>query len=326
MSSAPRNYPDVPSYVLGVTREIWEERRISSLEHYYGKDIVVRSPASVVLGNGGIIAATLATLHEFPDRQLYGEDVIWCDAPHGCALSSHRLMCTATHLAEGVYGPPTGKTLAYRIIAECHIDGTVINDEWLVRDQGAIVRQLGMSRERFAGELIEKEGGAEHCVRPYTQHNDVTGPYTGSGNASPIGHLYADTLSRIMAGELSVVSDVYDRAAQLSYAGGVETHSHGGADAFWLGLRAAFPSGAFKIHHAIGREDPGMPPRAALRWSLEGRHDGWGAFGRPTGAQVFVMGMCQAEFGSLDGAKMQLRREWALYDETAVWKQILLGR
>jgi hypothetical protein len=40
-----------------------------------------------------------------------------------------------------------------------------------------------------------------------------------------------------------------------------------------------------------------MSPRAAIRWSLDGTHDGWGAFGRPTGAPVHVMGMSHAEFG-----------------------------
>jgi hypothetical protein len=86
-----------------------------------------------------------------------------------------------------------------------------------------------------------------------------------------------------------------------------------------MALRAAFPSAAFRVEHRIGREDPRMPPRAAIRWSLHGRHDGWGAFGRPSGAEVYVMGMTHAEFG-LWG----LRREWTLIDETAIWKQILL--
>ena len=67
-----------------------------------------------------------------------------------------------------------------------------------------------------------------------------------------------------------------------------------------------------------------MPPRAAIRWSLTGRHDGWGAFGRPTGAPVHVMGITHAEFGTLGAAAPRLRREWTLFDETAVWKQILL--
>jgi hypothetical protein len=62
-----------------------------------------------------------------------------------------------------------------------------------------------------------------------------------------------------------------------------------------------------------------MPPRAAVRWSLTGRHSGWGAFGPPTGADVYLLGLTHAEFGPWG-----LRREWTLFDETAIWKQILL--
>ena len=63
-----------------------------------------------------------------------------------------------------------------------------------------------------------------------------------------------------------------------------------------------------------------MPPRAALRWSLHGKHDGWGSFGPPTGASVYIMAASHAEFGPRG-----LRREYVLYDETAIWKQIILG-
>jgi hypothetical protein len=67
-----------------------------------------------------------------------------------------------------------------------------------------------------------------------------------------------------------------------------------------------------------------MPPRAAVRWSLHGKHEGWGSFGRPTGAEVYVMGVCHAEFGALVSGEAKIRREFALYDEVAIWKQILM--
>ena len=70
----------------------------------------------------------------------------------------------------------------------------------------------------------------------------------------------------------------------------------------------------------MGRpNDEGMPPRAALRWSLTGKHDGWGMFGKPTGAEVHIMGMSHAEFGPWG-----LRREWVTFDEVSIWKQVLL--
>ncbi|MEL6965643.1 MAG: nuclear transport factor 2 family protein, partial [Pseudomonadota bacterium] len=115
-----------------------------------------------------------------------------------------------------------------------------------------------------------------------------------------------------------------DRAVQSEYPGGLTGHSWDPVDRFWMGLRASFPSAKFTIHHRVGRQDPTMPPRAAIRWSLWGKHDGWGVFGVPTGAEVYVLGISHAEFGSLGAAPATLRREFTLYDETAVWKQIAL--
>ena len=65
-------FTDFPEYILGVTREVWEGRGISTLRDYYAPGIIVRSPASVVVGNEGVIAATMATQAEFPDRALLG--------------------------------------------------------------------------------------------------------------------------------------------------------------------------------------------------------------------------------------------------------------
>jgi predicted ester cyclase len=315
-----KKWTDFPDYILGVTREIWEGRGIATLTHFYAGDIIVRSPASVVKGNKGVIAATLATLAEFPDRQLLGEDVIWSgSAEKGDLLSSHRLFSTATHSHDSAYGRATGKTLAYRIIADCAARDDQIYDEWLIRDQGAIVRQMGWNPKAYAVDLIAREGGPDRCVKPLTRHNDIAGPYTGRGNDHPAGQRYAALLERIMQADLAAIPAEYDRACHLALPGGVTGHGWAAADRFWLGLRAAFPAAEFTIHHAIGRSDADFAPRAALRWSLDGKHDGWGAFGAPTGAHVHVMGLSHAEFGPWG-----LRREYVVIDETAIWKQIAL--
>ncbi len=313
-------WKDFPDYILGITKEIWEDRRIQTLNRYYADNIIVRSPGSVVTGNQGVIAATVATLAEFPDRQLLGEDVIWSGSPEtGDLLSSHRIFSTATHANSGVYGEATGTRLRYRIIADCAARDNQIYDEWLIRDQGAIVRQMGWEPKRFARDLIAREGGPGNCVRPLTPETDIEGPYQGTGNDGEAGQRYADILTRLMGAEMSAVPDHYDRACHLELPGGVTAHGTGAADDFWMGLRASFPSARFEIHHRIGRDDAQFPPRAAIRWSLAGRHDGWGRFGPPTGAEVYILGISHAEFGPWG-----LRREYVLYDETAIWKQILL--
>jgi predicted ester cyclase len=312
-------WKDFPDYIIGITREIWEERQIHTLHRYYADDIVVRSPASVVVGNENVIAATMATLAEFPDRQLLGEDVIWCGDNGNGYLSSHRILSTATHAHSGVYGAATGKHLRYRILADCAARNNQIYDEWLIRDQTAIVKQLGLDAKQYAVDLIEREGGFEHCVKPLTPATDRVGEYTGSGNDSTWGQHYADVLTRAMNAEMSVIPASWDRACALEYPGGESAYGWSAADQFWMGLRAALPNAGFHIQHCIGREDNLQPPRSAVRWSLHGKHDGWGVFGAPTGADVYVLGISHAEFGPYG-----LRREWVLFDETAVWKQIAL--
>lgn len=319
MQGFDKKFKDFPDYIIGITKEIWEDRGISTLHQYYSDDIVVRSPASVVIGNQNVIGATMATLAEFPDRTLLGEDVIWSGTPEEGMLSSHRLLSTATHTRDGMYGAATGKKLTYRILADCHAINNQINDEWLIRDQGAIVRQMGWDPKDYAADLIEKEGGPDACVQPLTPATDQPGPYKGRGNDNEWGAKYADIITRIMGADMAAIPVEYDRAVQVEYPGGVTGHSHGAVDEFWMGLRASFPDARFQIDHQIGRDDPMMPPRTALRWSLTGKHSGWGSFGAPTGADIYLLGICHAEFGPWG-----LRREYVIYDETTIWKQILL--
>ena len=310
-------FKDFPDYILGITREIWEDRGIATLHHYYTEDIPVRSPGSVVRGNQDVIGATMATLAEFPDRRLLGEDVIWSGTPEEGMLSSHRIYSTATHSGDGIYGRATGKKLGYRIIADCHAMNNQINDEWLIRDQGAIVRQLGWTPSDYAADLIKSEGGVKNCVKPFTPETDIAGPYKGCGNDNEWGVKYADILRHIMDANMAVIATEYDEACALELPGNLAAHGLAAADNFWMGLRASFPNAEFTIEHQIGRDDAMMPPRAAIRWGLYGKHEGWGSFGTPTGAQVYIMGASHAEFGPRG-----LRREFVLFDETAIWKQI----
>lgn len=312
-------FTDFPDYILGITKEIWEDRKIDSLHDYYAPAVTVRSPSGITVGNEGVIAATMATLAEFPDRQLLGEDVIWSGDEDAGFLSSHRILSTATHLGDGAFGSASGKSFCYRIIADCAAKDNKIYDEWLIRDLGAIVEQLGTDPKSFAAAQIEAEGGPTHASLPFTLAADVDGGYQESGNHHEVGQRYGQLLTSIMGAGLWNIEASYDRAAQLEHPGGVTGHGWHDADRFWLTLRSAFPNATFKIHHQIGMSGDTQAPRAALRWSLDGTHDGWGGFGAPTGAQVHVMGLSHAEFGPRG-----LRREYVLFDQIAIWKQILL--
>ncbi|MEO0676572.1 MAG: nuclear transport factor 2 family protein [Pseudomonadota bacterium] len=314
MRGFSNEFKDFPDYILKITEEIWEGRGLGrSMKSYYHPDVIVRVPAGISHGEPRMTQSTMETVVEFPDRTLFGEDVIWSGTPEEGMLSSHRLFSTATHHG-GRFGPATGLKVTFRGIADCYAKDNQISDEWLVRDNGAVARQLGFTPEAFV--LAELEAGRE--VGAFVPENDVEGPYTGRGNDDPYGARYAGLLERVMEADIAVIHEEWDRACQLEYPGGLSAAGRTGADAFWLGLRSALPGAEFKIHHVIGREDPMMPPRAAIRWSLDGAHDGWGTFGRPSGKRVHVMGISHAEFGPWG-----LRREWVCYDELAIWGQIL---
>jgi predicted ester cyclase len=322
MKGFNQRWKDFPDYILGITKEIWEDRGIATLEHYYADDVIVRMPSGISVGNRGSINSTMAVLAELPDRQLLGEDVIWSgSAETGDLLSSHRLMSTATHSRDGVYGKATGKQLRYRIIADCAAADDVIYDEWLIRDNGAIARQVGWDVAAFARHQIETEGGIDYALRPFTPAADKPGRYKGKGNDHETAGHYADNLQRLMRADFASIRQTYDRACQIEMPGYQTDHGWQAVDAFWLSLRSAFPDAAFDIHHQIGMDNSdGFPQRAAIRWSLTGKHAGHGAFGVPSGAEVHIMGASHAEFGPWG-----LRREFVLFDEVAIWKQILLA-
>lgn len=319
MKGFSEKWTNLPDYILGITKEIWENRGIDTLNHYYAKDIPMRFPEGVSIGNQKTINGTLATLAEFPDRQLTGEDVIWSGNETDGFLSSHRLLTMGTHTGGGYFGPPTGKNFVIRAIADCAAINDQINDEWLIRDTAGIVKQLGMDPKQFALDLIEREGGAEKCVQPFCPENDVSGPYKGKGNNNEWGQKLSDILKRMMEKDFAVIQSEYDRAVQTEHPGSKTVHSWSDTEALWMNLRSSFPSANFSIDHQIGREDPLLSPRAAVRWSLLGKHDGWGMFGQPTGAKVYIMGFTHAEFGPYG-----LRREYTLFDPVSIWKQIFI--
>jgi predicted ester cyclase len=314
MKGFDKQYSDLPDYILKCTAQIWEGRDIASLDWHYADDIFIRTPSGFSRGNEAGKSNTMATLAEFPDRQLFGEDVIWCGDDEQGFLSSHRIVSSATHRG-GAFGPATGKRVVFRTVADTFCRENRIWDEWLIRDNAAIAVQIGTNPKDMARSIIAR--GDDDF--PFTPESNVVGLYTGSGNDNEWGQRHASILQRVMNAEFSIIPQEYDRACHLSFPRGEDAHGWAEADKFWVGVRSAFPAAEFKIEHQIGRVDDLLSPRSAIRWSLTGCHEGWGRFGAPTGVNVHIMGVSHAEFGP-----MGLRREITLFDEIEIWKQILL--
>ena len=167
-------------------------------------------------------------------------------------------------------------------------------------------------------------GGRKIPQYLFSRRTDVPPKYTGTGNDNEWGIKYAESLTRIMDKDFHHVFEAYDRAVIGEYAGALSTIGRDETLQFWVGLRSAFPNAEFRIHHRIGMDADMLSPRAAIRWSLDGIHEGWGSFGEPSGARVHVFGMSHAEYGPFGGGGASVRREYSLFDEIAIWKQILM--
>lgn len=312
-------FRDLPDYIEKVTREIWEDRGIGgSLEKYYAGTIV-RAANGIVIGEQGVTGATLATLHEFPDRQLVYEDVIWIGDEDDGFLSSHRLISVMRKQGAGAYGPASGALVRSRIIADCVIKNNVISEEWLVRDHASFATCLGMTSEALARDLVEQDIQRFGKVQFFSPASDVPGPYVATIDESTEAQRYADAW-RIIWGTKTpgAIRDFYHQGASISIPGGEVLSGHGDMDRFVISYLASFPDAQITIDHLIVNRDPGQPVRIALRWSIEATHSGWGRFGRPSGTPVYILGMTHAYL--VEG---RITMEWIMIDEVAIWKQIL---
>jgi len=312
-------YPDVPSFIYGITREVWEDRGIGGkLDAYYAADCLVRAPTGLTTDNKGVLAQTLQTLHQFPDRQLVGEEVIWAGYGDGSFLSSHRLVSVMRHQGDGSYGPATGRLVKSRIIADCWVVDGVVTEEWLARDQASFARCLGLNPRALARQMVAHDRRRTGGVSFYLPEHDKSGRYRPVVQDGPEIALVAEGYRRIWGvKDTSAIRDLYFHGADLAAPGGEHHHGHADIDRFVLGYLASFPDAAFSIESATVNHGAGQAPRVALRWSLRGTHGGFGHFGEPTGAPVYIMGFSHAVI-----VAGRIQQEWMVTDEVSIWKQI----
>ena len=305
------DFEDLPDYILKITARIWEGRRPDLIRRYYAPDCIVHAPAGDMHGAEAVVANTLETMHEFPDRRLLGEDVVWAGDDDAGYYSSHRILSTMHHDGGGLFGPATGRPVMARTIADCVVRENRIRTEWMVRDRAAVARRIGLCPREFAARLGP-------CPQPET---DAPGQWRGIVDKSECATGYADCWRNVWNEKrLSAAAETYHEAAALALPGGASAVGHAGIDRFFLGYLAAFPDAKFAVDHLIVRRDADRPARIAMRWSVAATHSGRGAFGEPTGKTARFFGISHAH--AVGG---RIVAEWILIDELAIWQQILHG-
>ena len=319
MKGFDKKYKNFPDYILKITKQIWEGKDVDSIGEFYTDNIPVRSPFGITYGNKPVIEATYNTLKEFPNRQLLGEDVIWNGNDDKGYHSSHRILSKGTHLGDGFYGKPTGKDIYYRVIADCACKDNQVYDEWIVRDQGAMVRQIGYTPKEFAQIMIDKEGGLEKAKKLFDKNDIKPSDYQPEKiKKESSGQKYSEILSKVF--EEGYDFNNYNRASSIYWPGNKLGHGREDISKFWNSLKDIFTDIKFTIEHVGYLDESNKNPRASIRWFLEGIHsEDSEDYGKKTNSKLFIMGINHVELNQ-DG----VIREWVLFDEVAIWKQILM--
>jgi predicted ester cyclase len=319
-------FNDIVDYIIRITHEIWEEKAIGKLYDYYTNTVQIHTSDGTIHGRDAVLAGTIGTLAAYPDRRLIGDEVIWGGDDQVGFYSSHRITHKGTNRGWSLYGAPTGRTINYRAIADCLCRRNMVIEEWLIRDELTLVRQLGLDPVETAIRMARKQaeaGGFAHL------NTDVIGDVErGIGQLPPpiipaaesfepenfIRRMIQDVWNRRM---LNTVRDYFAETIALESASMRRLFGHDDYQAYVLSLLAPFPDLAITVEHfcCIGNAAQGF--RTAARWRMRGTHTGYGIYGEPTGKRINILGVSHHLIRD-----EKILNEWTLFDEFALLKQL----
>jgi predicted ester cyclase len=325
-------YADIVDYIIRCTHRIWEQKDLGLIETHYADDCPIWTLAGPTSGVRGVIDGTTRTLAAFPDRTLMGDAVVWSGNEADGYLSSHRILSTATNHGAGEFGSATGRAVAFWTIADCLCRQNRIVEEWLVRDNSAIVLQLGLGPRAVA--QAQAAGEAPGSPARLWWAAEIERVHAAPGTGFPAGAMpgperapeafarwFVDTL--LVHRRLGAMRDAYAPAARQHVPGGRHLFGHGEIIGWWAAFLGCFGGSRIAVDHVAHRPvsaDPADGVDIALRWTLAGRHDGPVLYGPATGRDTVVLAVTHWRV-----ARGRIQREWTLFDEIAVRRQLLVA-
>ena len=316
------DYSDIVAYIIRCTYKIWEERQIGLIKSHYSEDAVIHTSTSDIVGAKAVLDNTAQQLSLLPDRRLFPEDVIWAGNDQDGYYSSHRILSTAHHLGYSLYGAPTGKRLMYRVIADCIVKENKIIEEWLVRDDLSIIRQIGLDEHAFAARLVQLI--PERYILPKPDLKGMAelpaSPSSFKQESFDVEHFIKRTWHEVWNQRMfNRLADAYLSTVHCHSAGGRELFGHADVIQFAIDWLACFPDGQMLFDHfcALGNNVQGY--RTSLRWKFQGTHTGHGIYGAPSGKPVRIMGITHS---SVHGGK--IIEEWTIFDELNILCQLYM--
>lgn len=324
-------YTDIVDYIIRCTHKIWDERDIGLIYTHYTHNCVLYGTTGTIYNREDVVRDTIQRLVSFPERRGMGTQVIWNGNDQDGFYTSHLVTGSGRHTQYGHLGQPTGRPFVSRTIADCMIHRNKIYREWVVADQMAIIKQLGLDPNHFAMRTAKAKFDAGLTSLDIGENRRFLGqtPPTEKADTS-LAHNDVEAQTIDMLHEVFTkrmfgkIAEVYAPNAQ--YHGPLMKELYGVAAIIHqhLGLIGSLQDASYEIQHVASNPCEEGGTKVAVRWVMEGHHLGYGILGElgdPTGKRVQVMGM--SHYHWKDG---KIVDEWNVYDELSLLVQVKLGQ
>jgi predicted ester cyclase len=317
MAGFEDHFTDIVDYIVRITDEIWMDRAVGRIYDTYDASCTIYSPYGVVRSVEEVISGTISTLNSFPDGEIHHLNVAWSGDENEGFYTSHLGHSRSTNVGRSGYGPATGRRASIRFAADCVSKDNRIHTEWLVRDAGAQVRQLGFDIHDVAQRFAENPMLESPMLSPETR-------LVGQAPRQKLD-LPTDTMDGWMRHMFHNVWNLkrFDWLSQY-YTADAIVHAGGGRvasgirniSALHLHVQAAIPDGVLRVENVChSEESDGVI--VAVRWVYEGTTAPGGVLGEcPAGRPVFMMGISHMRF-----AGDKIVEEWMIFDELSVLVQ-----
>ena len=311
-------------YILGITFEIWEQRQVELINDYYDADIAVYALDGITHGASSVVDGTNAMLAAYPDRLLLVDDVIWSGSREDGYYSSHRIISPMTNMGPTLFGPATGKKVRILTIADCVVEDGVITSEWLMRDNHALVVQLGHAPVACARIVADRRGDESNAwmAGEIARLQETGVPEFAdalAGSESAVSDFALQVLANNwVSGLQSVTSAAYAPYA-VAHRSPIELYSGRDAvDAHYAGLRGAFDVAGITVDHVAVRPAEEGGSKVAVRWTAAGQHVGEYLGVAATDRPVFLLG--ETHWRIENG---RIAVEWTVFDGLGVLSQLV---
>jgi hypothetical protein len=310
MSGFEDKYVDIVDYIIRITHEIWVDRGVGRIYDTYDANCVVYSALGTVRSVEDVVAATLQSIAASGDGESHHLNVAWSGDDEEGFYTSHLGFAYATNSGPTVFGPATGKRTGRFFVADCITKDNRIHTEWLMRDNGAAVRQMGYDPHEVAQRLAETPSPESPAVSVPTRLNGqaIREPYDGPTDT--LRGWAEKHFDHWNMRRFDLLAEHYDPNVIAHWYSGKTASGARNTISLILGLLASMPTSTIRVEHVSWAEETDGVI-VAVRWTLEGWTRTGGLLGDvPVGKPLAIMGATHFRF--VDGL---IAEEWTIFDE-----------